>query len=329
MPRRETELLQLLADGNFHSGVELAASVGISRAGVWKLVRALQARDVDVQAVRGRGYRLVNGLELLDVQSIAHWLPADPQPEVPAERVSVLDEVDSTNLWLARAAREGAVSGTACLAERQTHGRGRLGRQWVSPYASNLYLSVLWHFELPPARLAGLSLVIGVALVRALRGLGIEGVGLKWPNDLVCQGRKLAGILIEIGAEEGGPVRVVIGVGVNVMMPPAVACEIGQPWVDLRSLAPDAVISRNRLAAVVLAEIWAACAQFAQTGFGAFRDEWLAYDLTRDQPVRLVWQTQAIEGVARGVNDVGELLLDTEAGVRSFGIGEVSLRIRL
>ncbi|MDX1654152.1 MAG: biotin--[acetyl-CoA-carboxylase] ligase, partial [Candidatus Competibacteraceae bacterium] len=244
MQERERRLLEVLGDGRFHSGEELARALGVSRAAVWKHLNSLGRRGLEVHAVRGRGYRLPNPLELLDPEGIRAQL--SPSVQGRLAQLEVFDQIDSTNSYLLTRAKAGAPGGSVCLAERQSAGRGRRGRQWISPFAANLYLSVLWRYPDGPALLSGLSLAVGVAMARALEGVGVVGVGLKWPNDLLWRDQKLGGILLEFGGESSGPCQVVTGVGLNVTMPKEPALDIDQPWPDLTTVL-GLGLSRNRL----------------------------------------------------------------------------------
>jgi BirA family biotin operon repressor/biotin-[acetyl-CoA-carboxylase] ligase len=314
-------LLTLLADGRFHSGEELGRALGVSRAAVWKSIQVLPLQGVTIDAVQGRGYRLREPLELLDPSAIA--AAVDPALRRELGPVEVLFEVDSTNRRLMTQAA-GAVQGSTCLAETQSAGRGRRGRPWLSPFGANLYLSMLWRFSEGPARLSGLSLAVGVACVRALARLGARGVQLKWPNDLLWDGRKLAGILLEVAGESNGPCHVVVGIGVNLRMPHG--ADIDQPWADLREIAPD--VSRNVLGGALIEELARVMREFEIGGFEALRSEWLANDAFAGRPVTLHLPSGPISGVARGVDAGGHLLLETATGIQRFASGEVSLRAR-
>lgn len=316
------QLVEWLADGRFQSGERLGERLGISRAAVWKQVRGLERLGLPVQAVRGKGYRLAQPLELLDLAEIQGQLSAEAREGLAA--IEHFHELDSTNDHLRR--QPPPRSGTVCLAERQTRGRGRRGRHWVSPYGANLYLSLLWRFERGVAALGGLSLVVGIALVRTLRGLGVEGAGLKWPNDVYLQDAKLAGILIEITGESSGPCAAVIGVGVNVAMPEHYGAEIDQSWTDL-SRAGGAAVSRNRLAARVIEEVLLAVREFDRAGLRPFLQEWQRHDLSYGRPVQLRFAGDSVFGTGAGIDDDGAFLLDTPDGIRRFTSGEVSLRI--
>ncbi|GBE10018.1 bifunctional ligase/repressor BirA [bacterium BMS3Abin12] len=318
-------LIGLLADGRFHSGEALGAAVGMSRAGVWKSLRRLDEFGLVVCAVRGRGYRLAEPLELLREEEIRAAL--GPEGVARLARLEIHPVLDSTNRHLQDRARAGAPSGCACLAEMQRHGRGRHGRDWVSPFAANIYLSLLWRFAGGPAALKGLSLAAGVAGAAALADLGITGMGLKWPNDLVWNGRKLAGILIDLAGESAGPCYVVVGMGVNVAMPAAAGTAIDQPWVDLATMTGSR-ISRNRLAGHLLRHLVLALERFAAGGFAPFASQWRRLDVTAGRRVDLQLPDRTVSGVAEGVDSEGALLLRVEGRRRRFAAGELHLRVR-
>jgi len=312
-------LLSLLADGHFHSGEALGRALGVSRAAVWKALQDLPRYGITVDAVHGRGYRLRSAIELLDKNAIES---AMAPPLRGCLALEVLFEVDSTNRRLLSQVGTTA-HGAVCLAEMQTAGRGRRGRVWVSPFGSNLYCSLLWRFNEGPARLAGLSLAVGVATVRALARVGAVGVQVKWPNDLLWNGRKLAGILLEVVGESNGPCHVVVGLGINVGMP--ADAEIDQPWADLRQLVPE--VSRNQLAGMVLEELLRVMQSFETDGFDAVREEWMGYDAFAGRRVTLYLPNSRVVGIARGVDQSGHLLVEHEDGlVQRFASGEVSLR---
>lgn len=318
------KLLEILADGRFRSGEALGASLGVSRAAVWKQLRTLKRLGLEIQAVRGRGYRIAYPIEFLHADTLRSRLPASVQAAIPS--LEIFTELDSTNTYLKTRAQEGAPCGAVCLAETQRAGRGRLGRIWVSPFACNLYLSLMWRFAAGPAALAGLSLVAGVALVQALKNFMPQGLGLKWPNDVQWQGRKLAGVLIEIAGESAGPSHAVIGIGINVRMPDAAAQEIGQPWTDLaRSLGETP--SRNTLAAAVLESQIESLRIFEREGLAPFQEAWREHDVMAGKSVQLHLPTGVIHGKAQGIDDSGALMLLVGDELRRFASGEISLRM--
>ncbi|MDF1764647.1 MAG: biotin--[acetyl-CoA-carboxylase] ligase, partial [Oleibacter sp.] len=240
-------LLGILADGQFHSGEALGEALGVSRAAVWKQLKKLEDLDIPYSSVKGKGYRLHDQIELLDSERIRQQL------HQRLDILEVLLDVNSTNTYLFERANNHMGKRYAVFAEKQHHGRGRRGRQWVSPFGKNIYLSLLVSFSGGMAVLEGLSLVTAIAVEKALARLGIEGVGLKWPNDIYAQGKKLAGILLEVTGEYNSHCQVVIGIGLNLSLSEHDAETIDQPWVDLRSLKAN--LSRNDVAAILLDEL--------------------------------------------------------------------------
>ena len=312
-------LIAILADGEFHSGTALGQQLDVSRNAVWKALQHLQGLDIDVHAVHGKGYRLTEPLELLDSQRIESLLSEQSRNSLLS--MDVLFDVDSTNAWLLRQSRRHAV---VCLAERQHSGRGRRGRDWISPFAANLYLSMGWKFEISASSLGSMSLVIGVAIVRGLQALGIEGLSLKWPNDIYCQGRKLGGILIEMRGESGGPSELVIGVGINIHMPRSVDESISQPWIDLRHCHG---VSRNRVAASVIDAVVEACQRSSEGDTRQYLDEWESLNEFAGASVAVhMPDGNIIEGRCTGIDENGALLLEHQGEIQHFHCGEVSLR---
>ena len=318
-------LLKQLSDGEFHSGEALGESLGVTRMAVWKHLKALREMGIPFEVVRGKGYRLPSAVELLDEQRILSAVTAETRRQLGP--VEVLLEVDSTNNRLREQAQQGAPSGTVCLAERQTAGRGRQGRSWVSPFAENLYLSVLWRSRAGATALGGLSLVAGIAVLNSLQEFGIQQAGLKWPNDILVHGAKLAGILIDVTGESSGPCAVIVGIGLNVHMSHSAAGGIDQPWVDLHSLTGRADISRNRLAAGVLDQLLPAIERFESHGMQPFMDEWRQHDIVAGCQIELRLPNEVIQGKGCGIDSAGALLVETSTGRKRFACGEVSIRV--
>lgn len=322
---RRAELLRLLADGSLHSGEELAEALSVSRAAVWKRLQQLGELGIELVARPGRGYRLAQPLDLLDAAAIRCALP-----QWPAERLrnfEVLEETASTSDRLLAVADLPPGRFDACIAEFQTAGRGRRGRHWLAPYASGLCLSVNWNFREAPAALSALSLAAGVAVLRALARLGVPGLALKWPNDIVAGGRKLGGLLIDLRGEAAGPAYVVVGVGINVRLPPATLAAIaagGFEATDLASLG--CTVLRSALAAALVTELALMLEEFGARGMAAFAEEWRAADALADRRVRVLQDGQAFEGRACGVDADGALLLEVAGGRRRVHSGEVSVR---
>lgn len=312
----------MLADGEFRSGEAMARVLGVSRASVWNALRALDASGIEIFRVRGRGYRLAEPLALLDRGAIMAALGRHAR----AFALEVVDRVESTNTLLMQRAEEGAASGTAIAAEWQTAGRGRRGRQWHALPGATLTFSLLWRFEQGAGFLAGLSLAVGVAVQRALEASGVTEARLKWPNDVVWRGRKLAGILIEMHGDMLGPSAAVIGIGLNCRLPNVLLDRIDQPVADVVS-AGGSVSDRNRLLAMLLIELDRVLRSFAAEGFASTRDEWQRRHAYQGKPVRLTLPDgSAVNGTAEGVAENGALLLATRSGRMRIHSGEVSLR---
>ncbi|MEO8366529.1 MAG: bifunctional biotin--[acetyl-CoA-carboxylase] ligase/biotin operon repressor BirA [Pseudoxanthomonas sp.] len=317
----EREILQRLIAGPV-SGDALARDAGLTRAAMWKRVQALRDAGVEIDAQAGRGYALRHPLELLQADAIVEALPAHIRAGIAA--LDLAWSLDSTNSELLR--RETPASGIAILmAERQTGGRGRRGKTWSSPLAAHLYLSVARQFTGGLARLGGLSLVAGVAAAEALHACGYPDVRLKWPNDLLVDDRKLGGLLVEGGGEHAGPVRAVIGLGVNVRMPEAVAASIDQPWIDLAGLQGHAP-ARNRIAAILLAHLVPALDQFDAEGLAPFLARYARFDALAGRWVEIHLGADVHSGIALGIAADGALRVEIGGEERLFHAGEVSVR---
>lgn len=317
-------VLALMSDGAWHSGAQLAAELGLSRNAVWKQFERIREAGLDVESTAGRGYRLPGGLELLDAARVRGELSAASRRQLSG--ITVLPSVDSTNRWLYEEARAGAPAGRVCLAEMQTAGRGRRGRGWVSPFGTNVYCSVLWRFDAGPMALGGLSLAVGVAAVRALERAGVRGVGIKWPNDLLWDNRKLAGVLVEASGESDGPAMAVAGVGINRFLSGEARRRVDQPFAELRDLPGGACVGRNRLAGLLVDEMFAIFTGFAAHGFESWRADFERLDLLRGRPVRILTGERTLQAEVLGVDDTGRLRAQTADGERRFASGEVSLR---
>jgi len=322
MMDKSFELLARLNDGHAHSGEALAQEFAITRAAVWNRVQRLQTLGLEIFAVPGKGYRLSQPFEFLAVTKIRAGLDV-PARTMLAE-LQCVETTDSTNQQLLQRAATRAIHGHALLAEYQTAGRGRRGDAWIAPPGSGLCLSLGWRFEAPPHTMSALSLVIGIAVARTAQAFGLDAVRLKWPNDVLYQGRKLAGILIEMRAEYGGPSTVVIGVGLNSHIPAAVRATITQPVADL-SEALEHPPGRNLVAARLLSELVKVLTEFTAHGFAPFAADWRRYDGLAGQQVQLELPDRQIRGLAQGVDASGMLMIE-HAGVREkFLSGHVRL----
>lgn len=313
-------LLRLLAPGGWHSGADLAARLGLTRAAVWKQVQGLTGWGVAVTTRRSLGYRLSEPLHLLDAARLRDLLG----PSAAGSEVEVFDTLPSTNAHLVAGIAAGRGAGV-CLAEHQSAGRGRRGRTWHSPFGRNLYLSVSHAFDVGPAQLAGLSLAVGAALVQVLRGCGVEGVGIKWPNDLVSGRHKLGGILIELQGDTQGPCWAVVGIGLDVNMSAAEEGAIDQPWTSLSRLTGHA-FDRTALAAQVIAAVRDTLAAFPATGLAPWLPEYAAADVLAGREIDVDWAGERLQGVARGIDAHGALLVDCDGVRRALWGGEVTVR---
>jgi len=322
----QSKILDILKDGEFHSGETLGEKVGCSRTAVWKHLQTLEAMGLLIETTKGTGYRIVGGVDLLDGQAITGALAVAAKPHL--SKINIFQTIDSTNTYARQLAEKNSVSGLVILAEQQTGGRGRRGKSWVSPFAANIYLSIVWDFEQGAEALEGLSLAVGVAVRRALIAHGVQGVKLKWPNDIYVEQKKLGGILLEMIGDPAGHCSVVIGVGLNVSMPVPQASAIDQDWTDVATELQDKLPARNKLAAELISEILPLLGTFQEQGFAAYRDEWQAADAFYGQPAVISTPKQSTAGIVKGVGINGALRLELDSGnIESFIGGELSLRL--
>lgn len=312
-------LLNTLADGEFHSGEDLGEKLGISRAAVWKQLQKLEDMGIPLNSVKGRGYRLQDAVELLDVDFLRSALDMQLWQQLEVALVT-----DSTNenvqRWLAN-------NSGRCVffAEKQTAGRGRRGRTWVSPFARNLYFSLSWPFENGVAGVQGLSLVVGLAIYRVLNQHCSTAVSLKWPNDILVNDAKLGGILLELNGVMLDACNVIIGIGINLDIRHADQENITQSATGLRQQGCQ--IGRNELALALMQSLQTTLTQFAQSGFAPFAAEWNAANGFRGREVRLILPSSEISGICQGVNEKGELCIVVNGVAQYFNAGEVSLRL--
>lgn len=314
-------ILTLLQDGKFHSGEALGDALGVSRAVVWKRLKQLEKQGLVLDAVTGKGYRLSGNTVLLDSPLIYSYLNASIQSRIA---LVVLHSAESTNdSVLLQLNNPEPIQ--ICIAEHQTAGRGRRGKVWVSPLGANIYFSMLWRFDSGLSGLDGLSLVVGLAVLEALKLMGAEGLELKWPNDLLCRGRKLAGILLEISGDPNGECQVVIGIGINVRLHQVQLDAITQPATDLCNVMGRSV-DKNQVVGELIKYLVSYLDQFETLGFPPFRERWQTYDAYAGKAICLMTGVREITGIAVGVNDQGALLLKRDGKIQPFSGGEVSLR---
>ncbi|MEH6494076.1 bifunctional biotin--[acetyl-CoA-carboxylase] ligase/biotin operon repressor BirA [Halopseudomonas sp.] len=315
-------ILALLADGQFHSGEKLGEQLGVSRAAVWKSLQRLEQQGFPLHRVRGKGYRIPPGAVLLDCGLVREALPAPLQSRW---HWHLYQQIDSTNAQAQRLIAESGVRPLAVIAEQQTAGRGRRGRQWSSPFGQNIYMSFVEPVSGGAQGLEGLSLVVGLTLVQTLEACGYQGCQLKWPNDILLNGAKLAGVLLEISGDLTADAVVIIGVGVNVLMEQD--DNIDQGWTSLRGSGQKGLLDRNQLIAAFAQRLAQALRLFARDGFLAFQAQWQACDAWLGAEVQVISGANVLVGRNLGVDATGALRLLTAEGERQVSGGEVSLRL--
>lgn len=314
-------LLELLKDGRFHSGQALGQALGVSRSAIWKQLQLLEVElGLVIHKVRGRGYQLATPITLLSSAEIGRSSISSGSWDI-----RILNSIDSTNAQALRSIEEGSVAPFLVLAERQTVGRGRRGRKWVSPFAENIYYSLVLRMDGGLRQLEGLSLVVGLAVMHTLREYGIPGAGLKWPNDVLVGQKKVAGILLELVGDPADVCHVVLGIGINVNMQSAE--EIDQEWTSVR-LESGKVIDRNQLVARLNEVLVSYLERHRLNGFSAIQHEWEQAHLWQGRAVSLIAGVNKIDGVVLGIDRQGALRLSVEGEEKTYSGGELSLRLR-
>jgi len=316
-----TRLAGLLNHKAFVSGEFLSHELALSRSSVSNHIKALNALGLDIYSVKGRGYKLAKSVDLLSQSHIQAELPSYPHLHAP--KVMVDNIVGSTN-DVVKQLGDKLPQGSVCLAEAQTKGRGRRGKAWVSPFGASIYLSMVWRFDSGYQSMAGLSLLVGLAVNRALIRTGVKDCRLKWPNDIYHQNKKLAGILIEVEGQVGEMTTAIIGIGVNVNLPSG-ALLIDQAYTDIASALVQKV-ERNRFAVCLIDCLWQMLPDFQENGLAPFMKEWERADLFAGQEVRLISGQYENRGISRGIDSSGALLLEADGKIKAYHGGEISVR---
>ncbi|MCE9680204.1 bifunctional biotin--[acetyl-CoA-carboxylase] ligase/biotin operon repressor BirA [Shewanella sp. AS1] len=311
---RRRAIIDLLGKGGFVSGEDLAGELGISRSAVSKQVANLEEFGVDIYSVKGKGYKLATPVSLIDEKRLKANIK---------NRCFYFDEIASTNGFLLNHIDE-LSSGDICIAEYQSAGRGRRGRTWVSPYGCHLYTSLFWRFSQGMAQAMGLSLVVGCSLVTVLRQMGVDGIGVKWPNDIYLNHKKLAGILVEMSGQADSECNLVIGIGMNLSMSAYQAQKIDQPWSDLSQL--DINIDKTQLMIHLQLQLVKDLECFQRDGLKAFAERWRDADLFYGKEIKLLMADNVIEGVCCGVDEQGAILLKQGDKINAYVGGEISMR---
>jgi BirA family biotin operon repressor/biotin-[acetyl-CoA-carboxylase] ligase len=323
--RPAAAVFRVLADGTTRPQAVLAAAAGIAPAAVAAAVAELQSLGVRIEAPAGGEYRLAEPAEPLDATAIAARLIPTVARAVDIE---VLDEAASSNDVLLTGTPPDTGRMRVCVVEYQHGGRGRRGRVWSAPPGGALCLSVGWHFASPPPDLSALGLAVAVAARRAIDAAAGVAIGVKWPNDLVVDDRKLGGILVELRTDGEGT-QVVVGIGVNVCMPAERLAAVSD-WphgaIDLARATGGRPVARNALAAALVNALHEMFGVFAASGFVRFAGEWARAHVLANAPAVLHADGGHTAGIVRGVDTDGALLFESNDGVRRVLVGEVSLR---
>lgn len=323
------KLLHILSDGNLHSGASLGEALGVTRSAVWKFIAQLKkTTHLEITAKTNQGYRLNNRIELLDIHQIKAYLSQRYHPYL--DKTVIFDEISSTNTYLLQQAQTQNDEVYVCLAEMQTAGRGRFNRPWISPFGSNIYLSLLWRFLNDLTQLSGLSLAVAVSIARALKKYGIkEEIAIKWPNDLSWQGRKLGGILIELRGEFHHNCDAVIGIGLNLGMGEKQRQTLDFPIASLAEIT-QSTLKRNKIVGFLLEELLDSLAVFQEQGLKPFMKEFKSLDYTFNKSVKIKHGKDIFYGTGRGIDENGCFLLEGENGkIQNFICGEASLRLSI
>ncbi|MTC58727.1 bifunctional biotin--[acetyl-CoA-carboxylase] ligase/biotin operon repressor BirA [Providencia rustigianii] len=313
------QVIDILADGKIHSGEQLGERLGMTRAAINKHIKTLRSWGLDIQTVTGKGYQVPNKINLLNKSDIEKY--------VDAVKIIVEPVIDSTNQYMLERIPN-LNSGDTCLAEYQSAGRGRRGRQWISPFGCNLYLSTYWRLEQGPAAAIGLSLVVGIVIAETLNKVCGNKVKVKWPNDLYMNDKKLAGILVELTGKTGDAAHIIIGIGINIGMNENILQKekpINQAWSSLTDEVEN--IERNKLAGNIINALRQSLLLFEKEGLKPFLAKWFDLDNFLGRSVKLLIGNDVITGIEKGINEQGALLLQKENGeIIPYIGGEISLR---
>ncbi|WP_299798819.1 bifunctional biotin--[acetyl-CoA-carboxylase] ligase/biotin operon repressor BirA [uncultured Shewanella sp.] len=311
---RKRAIIAALNTGGFVSGELLANQAGISRAAIGKHIASLEEYGIEVFSVKGKGYKLASKISLIDESRLKNEIN---------HRCFYFDEIPSTNAFFLKNV-EDLNSGDICVAEYQSAGRGRRGRSWVSPYGCHLYCSMYWNLSQGMAKAAGLSLVVACSLVKVLESFGVEGVGVKWPNDIYLNDKKLAGVLIEMSGQADGHCHLVIGIGINISMSKGQGEKIDQPWSDLSDLTVG--LSKTDLMIALQKQLFVDLNEFELAGMKPFLLRWQDVDIFYGKEVKLLMGENQVFGVCRGIDETGAILLESGGRVEAFVGGEITLR---
>lgn len=312
------QLVDILNDGHYHDGTTIGETLNITRSAIWKAIKKLQNYGVKVDSIKGKGYSLLEPLILLNQKLIKQNLS---QKNID---ITIFETINSTNDFLKKIPCNQKLN--ICLAEQQTQGKGRLGRNWHSPFGQNIYLSCAYPFQKDVSELAGLSLVVSLAIVKTLENYGLpNAISVKWPNDIFYDHKKISGNLIEIQAESHGICHAIIGIGINVNMMEDEEESISQPWISLRKITAS-YIDRNQLCILLIENLMNYLKQFEEQGLPSFIEIWNAADILMKKEISLKTGDKKITGKAMGINNIGHLILKLKDGTtQTFSSGDTTV----
>jgi len=313
-------LKKLLISQEYISGETLANDLGISRTAIWKHIEQLRESGYKIEAQPRQGYRLLSrpqqdlSLEEIGLCLKTSWM---------GHRLIYLSETASTNDVAKQLARQEAAPGTVVLAGHQTHGKGRLGRRWISPPDVNLYFSIVLRPNVSPSKAAVATLVVAVAIVKAIREVAGIPATIKWPNDILCQGRKLVGILTEMSADMDRVHHIVVGIGIN--------CNSDLTSLSNHLLAPatsitletGTIVARDQLLCCCLEQLEKYYSIWIEQGFASIVDEWKRHSETLGKRIKVLVDDQIVEGTAVDLDQNGNLILNRENEIIRIIAGDV------
>lgn len=313
------EICNILNDLNFHDGTSIGAKLNISRTAVWKWVSKLQSYGIEITKVKGKGYLLKEPLILLDSKKIETLLKSEHFI------IDTVESIDSTNNYLNNHNKSAIPH--ICIAEHQTRGRGRFSREWYSPFGKNIYFSMQYSIKQDISQLGGLSLAVGTIVCKAIeKACKLPNrLMLKWPNDITYNGKKLAGVLIEIRAEVNGNCSVIIGIGINVNMPITNKVTFNQEWASIMQITGSPQ-DRNNICAILIDKLTIGIEQYLITGFKSYMPEWKKRDSLFGKMIQIQDGNEIFKGIATGVDLQGHLLINLETNIKkAFAAGEATL----
>ena len=318
-------LLAALNKHEFCSGEVLASQFSVTRATIHNAIKRLQSLGLIIESVSGKGYRLKNKLELLDSDAVRSYLNKDCHGA--QDQLLLFDQLSSTNQLAGELAAPNNGRWSAVLSELQTAGRGRRGRSWISPYAANIYLSMVWNLSRSLIHAAVLSPFLALRVAQCLQRLGVPNIKVKWPNDIYCNGKKISGLLLECFGELSDSCTLVVGVGVNVSMSAYQSIKIDQEWTDILAvMGADNGLSRNQLAAELINTLFISLVEFESEQMGAWQAQWQAIDAFHGQAVRVEDAQQSFSGTAEGICADGAYKVSSQDGEHRALTGDMSLR---